>query len=66
MSLIQAAKNGRGEVVRFLLDEGVPVESTATKLAKRDGEDDQSVEVFQAFKDHGWDVNEFDRIPALQ
>ncbi|KAI8662362.1 hypothetical protein NCS56_01039800 [Fusarium sp. Ph1] len=64
MPLILAAQNAKSEVVRFFLDEAVPVSPTATKLAAR--EVDGAVEVFQAFLDHGWDINSFDRIPALQ
>ncbi|KAI1074116.1 ankyrin [Whalleya microplaca] len=63
MALILAAQNAKGNVVRFLLDEGVHVGLMAPKLAARDG--DGAVEVFQAFLDHGWDINSFDRIPAL-
>jgi hypothetical protein len=64
MSLVLAAQNGKGDVVRLFLEEGVPVGVTAPKLAKREG--DVAIEVFQAFLDHGWDINSFDRIPALQ
>lgn len=64
MALILAAQNAKGAAVRFFLDEGVPVSLTAPKLAARDG--DGTVEVFQAFFDHGWDINSFDRIPAIQ
>ena len=64
MALILAAQNASGEVVRFLLDEGVPVGLMAPKLAAREG--DEVAQVFQAFLDHGWDINSFDRIPPLQ
>ncbi|GAP89549.2 hypothetical protein SAMD00023353_3800680 [Rosellinia necatrix] len=63
-ALILAAQNARGAAVRLLLGEGVPVGLTAPKLAAKEG--DGAAEVFQAFLDHGWNVNSFDRIPALQ
>lgn len=64
MPMILAAQNAKSEVVRFFLDEGVPVSPTVIKLAAKEG--DEAVDVFQAFLDHGWDINSFDRIPALQ
>ncbi|RTE85065.1 hypothetical protein BHE90_000398 [Fusarium euwallaceae] len=63
MPMISAAQNAKSEVVRFFLDEGVPVSPTAIKLAAT--EKDGAVGVFQAFLDHGWDINSSDRIPAL-
>lgn len=63
-ALILAAQNAHGKVVQFLLDQGVPVGQMAPKLAAREGPG--AVDVFQAFLDHGWDVNSFDRIPCLQ
>jgi hypothetical protein len=63
-SLIHAAKGGRGSVVRFLLDEGVPMKS-APIYANAEGEDDECLGVYQAFLDHGWDMNSFDS-PPLQ
>ncbi|TRX93393.1 hypothetical protein FHL15_005668 [Xylaria flabelliformis] len=63
MALILAAQNAKGPAVRLFLDEGVPVGLTAPKLASKEG--DGAVEVFQAFLDHGWGINSFDRIPAL-
>lgn len=64
MALILAAINAHPEAVQFLLDEGVPVGLMAPKLAAREGRG--AIEVFQAFLDHGWDINSFDRIPSLQ
>ncbi|KAI0195868.1 ankyrin repeat-containing domain protein [Astrocystis sublimbata] len=63
MALINAARNAHGAAVRLLLDEGALVGLTAPKLAAKEG--DGAIEVFQAFLDHGWDINSFDRIPAL-
>ncbi|RSL41925.1 hypothetical protein CEP54_015667 [Fusarium duplospermum] len=66
MPMILAAQNAKAEVVRFFLDEGVPVSPTAIKLAARESwRRSGSVDVFQAFLDHGWDINSFHRIPAL-
>lgn len=64
MPMILAAQKAKSKVVRFFLDEGVPVSQTVIKRA--DKEEDEAVDVFQAFLDHGWDINSFDRIPALQ
>ncbi|KAI1756050.1 ankyrin [Xylaria castorea] len=63
MALILAAQNAKGPAVRLFLDEGVSVGLMAPKLAAR--EEDGAIEVFQAFFDYGWDINSFDRIPAL-
>ncbi|KAL2681122.1 hypothetical protein Neosp_008726 [[Neocosmospora] mangrovei] len=63
MPMILAAQNAKSKVILFFLGEGVPVSPTAVKLAAREG--DEAVDVFQAFLDHGWDINSFDRIPAL-
>ncbi|KAI0867234.1 ankyrin [Hypoxylon argillaceum] len=63
MALILAAQNAKGAAVQFFLDEGVSVGLTAPKLAARDG--NGAIGVFQAFFDHGWDINSFDRIPAI-
>lgn len=65
-TLTTAASTGNVDIVWFLLDDdGVPLNITAPLFAKRD--DERSVEIFQSFLDHGWDINSFnEEIPSLQ
>lgn len=52
-ALTEAAENGHAEVVSFLLERGANI----TSAALRGGRDSRSTSVFQAFLDHGWDIN---------
>lgn len=65
-TMIRAAASGNAEIVRFFLDEGVPVGRMAPSSARMEGDDSGPVGVFQAFLDHGWDINSFDNIPVLK
>ncbi len=54
MSMIAAIKNQRLDVIACLLDEGFPICAAGSAAASKVG----SVDVYQTFLDHGWDINE--------
>ena len=54
MSVIAAIENQHLDIVAFFLDQGFPIDAAASSAAARVG----SVELYQTFVDHGWDINE--------
>lgn len=58
MSMIAAIKNQRLDVIACFLDEGFPICAAGSATASKVG----SVDVYQTFLDHGWDINE---LPAM-
>ena len=53
LSLLEAARHGHSAVFSYLLDQGLTIDDDVMKSMQRG----QSVEVFQALLDHGWDIN---------
>lgn len=52
--LLGAADHGQAHVARYLLDQGAQVDSDVSMYAATHG---STTEVWQAFVDHGWDIN---------
>ena len=53
LSLCEAARHGHRAVFSHLLDQGLSIDNDLINSLK----EGQSVEVFQALLDHGWDIN---------
>lgn len=54
MSMIAAIENQHLDVIACFLDEGFPISTVASAAASKVG----SLEIYQTFLDHGWDINE--------
>ena len=54
MSMIAAIENQHLDIIACFLDEGFPINTGASAAASKVG----SVEMYQTFLDHGWDINE--------
>ncbi len=52
-SSCEAARHGHPAVFSHLLDQGLIIDDEVIKSAK----EGQSVEIFQALLEHGWDIN---------
>ena len=53
-SMVAAIENKHLDIIAYLMDEGFPVEAVEASAAARVG----SVEIYQTFLDHGWNINE--------
>lgn len=52
-SLCEAARHGHPAVFSHLLDQGLSIDNEIIRSVK----EGQSVEIFQALLEHGWDIN---------
>lgn len=65
LALLDAARGGHSLVVTRLFDEGAVLSHSAPLVALKEG-GSKAIPVYQAFIDHGWDVNSFQNLPVLQ
>ena len=54
LSLLEAARHEHPAVLSHLLDQGLSIDQDVIRTCAKKG---QSIEIFQALLDHGWDIN---------